>query len=227
MEVSGVVLAAGRAERFGGAANKVWSEVAGRPLLHHALGALWSSGLLDELVVVLRPEESAHVDKLSDELELPLRCAVGGARRQDSARSGVEAAAGVYVLVHDGARPVVEPRMVEAVLEAARRHGAAVPTVPVVDTMRYLDQEGFLRAEGPARGGLVHIQTPQGFRREVLLEAYKAAAGHASSLSDDAAAVLLNGHPVATVPGDPLNLKVTQWTDLESVRCLVERTPHR
>jgi len=220
MRISGVVLAAGRGQRFGGAENKVWCEVAGHPLLYHALRSLWGSGLLDELVVVVRPGEEDPLKQRAGQWHVPFAVALGGLRRQDSALAGVKAASGDYVLVHDGARPVVGHTTVAAVLEAARLHGAAVPVIPVVDTLRYRDEEGFLRREGPARDGLVRIQTPQAFHRALLLEAY-AAARH-MSLTDDAAAVLAHGGSVAAVPGDASNVKVTRRADLELVGRLLD-----
>ncbi len=224
MRISGVVLAAGRGERFGGSENKVWQEVAGRPLLFHALSSLWKSDLLDELVVVVRPGDEGPLEQLAEHWEVPFTVAAGGRRRQDSALAGVKAATGDYVLVHDGARPVVGNRTIRRVLEAAQLHGAAVPVVPVVDTLRYCDQEGYLRPGGPDRGGLVHIQTPQAFRRALLLEAYAAAGDE--QLTDDAAALLTQGRSVVAVPGDVSNVKVTRRADLELVGRLLDPIGH-
>ncbi len=225
MVVSGVVLAAGEGRRFGGTSNKVWCVSAGKPLVGHALGSLGSCGLVDELVLVLRSEDAPLLGEFEHVLNVPLKRVVGGARRQDSARLGVRAARGDYVLVHDGARPLVSHALVRAVLEAARRHGAAVPTLPVVDTLRYVDDGGFVKAEGPTREGLVHMQTPQGFRRALLLEAYEEAERAGRSLPDDATAVLAIGHPVAAIAGDPANVKVTTPCDLELVARLLSQAP--
>lgn len=211
MEASGIVLAAGAGTRFGG--EKVWATLGGRPVLFHALAALGQTPGVGELVLVLRPGEEGRAAKLERELPLPLQVVRGGARRMDSARAGLGAAAGAVVLVHDGARPLVTPELVLRVLEAARRHGAAVPVVPIPDTARYMEGE-FLRPTAVERAGLVAVQTPQGFRRELLLAGYAEAARRGVDLPDDAAAVLLLGHPVAAVPGDPWNLKVTWPADL-------------
>ncbi len=217
MGVSGVVLAAGLGERLGLGSNKVWASVAGATLLDHAVRGLARTGLLDELVVVLRSDERARGASLTGICGVPLRTVVGGARRQDSARNGVEAATGAYVLVHDAARPVINTSVVAAVLEAAMRHGAAVPVFPVADTMCYVDEEGFLVLAGPDRQGLVHVQTPQGFSRELLIRAYNDMAARDEPLTDDATAVLRIGRCVAAVPGDPAMLKVTRPDDLRLV----------
>lgn len=211
MEASGIVLAAGAGTRFGG--GKVWAALGGRPVLFHALSAVSQTPGVDELVLVVRPGEEGRAIELGRELPLPLRVVPGGARRMESARAGLAAASGEHVLVHDGARPLVTPELALRVLEAARRHGAAVPVVPIPDTVRHTEG-GVLRPDAIERAGLVAVQTPQGFRRELLLAGYAEAARRGLDLPDDAAAVLLLGHPVAAVPGDPWNLKVTWPADL-------------
>ncbi len=213
MDASAVILAAGRGARFGGERTKVWALLAGRPLLWHVLHAFVQCGAVDEIVVVTRPGEEGDVAALAREFSSPAVVVVGGERRQDSALVGIEAACGEYALVHDGARPLVSPVLIHRVLDAARRHGAVVPVVPITDTVRYAG-EVFLKRDAVDREGLVQIQTPQGFRRDVLLKAYAEATAPGVALPDDAAAVLALDHPVATVPGDPANLKITLPEDL-------------
>lgn len=214
MDVSGVILAAGRGERFGGQENKALALLCGRPLLYHSLVAFARAGVVDELVVVARPGEEPLVEGALAEVPLPGRVVRGGERRQDSARAGVLAASGELVLIHDAARPLVSPELIRRVVAAARKHGAVVPILPVVDTIRRVDGRGFLKAGQVPREGLVRIQTPQGFRRELILSAYAQAEKRSFLLSDDAAAVLAMGRPVAAVPGDPRNLKITYPEDL-------------
>lgn len=212
MGVSGVILAAGRGTRFGGAGNKVWEPLAGRPVLGHAIEAFSSSGVVDEIVVVIRAEDEPRLASLCIR-DLPLRVVRGGKLRADSARAGLTAARGTHVLIHDGARALVTPDLIAQTLEATKLHGAAVPVVAVSDTVRYA-REGWLHREAIARADLVQIQTPQGFTRDLLLRAYAEAERQGLALNDDAAAVLALGHPVATVPGDPANLKITRREDL-------------
>ncbi len=212
MRVSGIILAAGVGTRFGAPEAKVWARLAGRPLLGHVIDAFARSGDVDELVVVVRAGDEHRLGDLP-EVGVPLHGVHGGERRADSARAGLAAASGKYVLVHDGARPLVTPELIACVLQAAEDHGAAVPVVPVPDTVRYVEG-AFLRPTAVERDELVVIQTPQGFRRELLAEGYVLAARQGVDLPDDAAAVLLLGHPVAVVPGDPANVKVTRPQDL-------------
>lgn len=215
-----MILAAGRGERFGGQGNKVLFPLKGRALLSWSLEAFAASGAVEELVVVARPGEEGKVTRLVPASGLPVEVVPGGERRQDSARAGVEAARGRYVLVHDAARPLVTPELIRRVLEAAVEHGAAVPVLPVVDTVRYVDGRGFLRPEEVPRSGLVHVQTPQGFLRELLLRALRHAHRAGTPLTDDAAALLALGKAVATVPGDPRNLKITHPQDIELAEAL-------
>lgn len=210
MRVSAIILAAGVGTRFGAPEAKVWARLAGRPLLGHVIDAFARSGDVDELVVVVRAGDEHRLRDLP-EVGVPLHVVHGGERRADSARAGLSQARGNYVLIHDGARPLVSPELIRRVLAAAGRHGAAVPILPVSDTVRYA-HNSYLQNEPVDRTGLVRVQTPQGFRRDLLAQAYAQAVGE--DLPDDAAAVLALGHPVATVPGDPANLKVTWPEDL-------------
>jgi 2-C-methyl-D-erythritol 4-phosphate cytidylyltransferase len=212
-----VVPAAGSGSRFGGA--KLWAELGGQPVLAWVLRALGdpASGL-SELVVVADPRDHRRIAELSSELapRLGCRCVPGGARRQESVSNGIGVTAREWVLVHDGARPAVTPELLARVLGAAQRVGAASAYVPVVDsTARVV--AGRLDAILP-RGELGAIQTPQAFRRDLLLRAHQAAAAAGLEADDDAALVLALGEPVAAVPGDPSNLKVTRTQDLLALR---------
>jgi len=221
VRASGVILAAGRGERFGGQVNKVFVLLRGRPLLRWCVDAFLASEAVGELVVVARPGEEGQVSELLSEVPLPVQVVPGGKRRQDSARAGVEAARGEYVLVHDAARPLVSPELIRRVLKATEEFGAAVPVFPVVDTVRYVDERGFLRPDDVPRAGLVRIQTPQGFRRELLLSALEVAERQGLPLTDDASAVLALGRRVAAVPGAPENLKITHPEDLKLAESLL------
>ncbi|MCS7217010.1 MAG: 2-C-methyl-D-erythritol 4-phosphate cytidylyltransferase [Candidatus Bipolaricaulota bacterium] len=208
MRASGILLAAGKAERFG--QDKVFLELGGVPVLVRAARAFQEAGAVEELVAVVRPGAELRAAALLQDLEIPVRVVTGGPRRRDSSLAGVEAARGEIVLIHDAARPLVSPELIRRVLVAAEKHGAAVPVLPVVDTLRYAEND-FLKPEVLPRAGLVAIQTPQGFRRELLLSALQECD---EDLPDDAAALLSRGIPVATVPGDLKNLKLTYPEDL-------------
>jgi len=205
---SGIILAAGRGERFGG--PKVLAELGGVPVLLHSVRAFLSSQVVQELIVVAQPTMEPQVVALLEALDFPVRVVPGGKRRRDSALAGVEEAKSEYVLIHDAARPLVPPELIRRVLRAAEEHGAAVPVIPVVDTLRYVEN-GFLSGKSVSRTGLFAMQTPQAFRRDLLLSALREAD---EELPDDAEALLRRGIPVAAVPGDPKNLKITYPEDL-------------
>lgn len=219
MRASGVILAAGRSERFG--QDKVFSELRGSPVLLYSVRAFLEAGVVEELVVVARPGAEFRAAALLQNGDFPVKVVTGGKRRRDSSLAGVEAAQGEFVLIHDVARPLVSPELIRRVLAAAREHGAAVPVLPVVDTLRYVEN-GFLKPEALPRAGLVAIQTPQGFRRDLLLSALRECD---EDLPDDAAALLSRGIPVAAVPGDPRNLKLTHPEDLALASALLGENP--
>jgi len=208
VRASGIILAAGRSERFG--EDKIFAELQGLPVLLHSVRAFLAAEVVEEIVVVARPGTEFRVAMLLQDLDFPIRVVTGGQRRRDSSLAGVEAACGEFVLIHDAARPLVSPELIKRVLASAEAHGAAVPVLPMVDTLRYVEN-GFLKPEVLPRAGLVAMQTPQGFRRDLLLPALKEGD---EDLPDDAAALLSRGIPVAVVPGDRRNLKLTYPEDL-------------
>jgi 2-C-methyl-D-erythritol 4-phosphate cytidylyltransferase/2-C-methyl-D-erythritol 2,4-cyclodiphosphate synthase len=131
-------------------------------------------------------------------------------------RNGVQAATAEVVLVHDGARPLATPALADAVANAAAQHGAAVPVVPVVDSLKR--GGGATLGASVERDGIVRAQTPQGARRQILLDALAAARDEA--FSDEAALLESQNIAIATVPGEAQNIKVTSAQDLEMVRAL-------
>jgi len=142
----------------------------------------------------------------------------GGERRRDSVRAGLDALADCdYVVVHDGARPLVTKALIDAALAGARETGAALCAVPVSDTVKRTDDAGLVRST-VSRAGLWLAQTPQAFRTELLLRAHEATEIDAT---DDAALVELLGEPVRVVMGSPRNLKVTTPADLRLAEALL------
>jgi 2-C-methyl-D-erythritol 4-phosphate cytidylyltransferase len=214
---SAIVPAAGSGARFGG--PKLWADLSGQPVLAWVLQALGdpASGV-DELVVVTDPSDHHRVVELASAAapRLGCLCVEGGARRQDSVSQGLRACTKEMVLVHDGARPGVTPELCARVLRSAREVGAASACVPVPDSTAVV-REGRL-VEVLTRAELGAIQTPQAFRHELLLRAHSEALAAGRDADDDAALVLALGEPVAAVPGDPRNLKVTRTEDILALR---------
>lgn len=211
--IAGVVVAAGRGTRAG--LDKVWADLGGRPLLLHSVATLAACGIRP-LVLVVAPERLAAAHGLPD----VDRVVPGGERRRDSVQNGLLAlpAEAEWVLVHDGARPFVSPAVVAATVAAALEVGAAVPGVPLVDTVKRVRAGRVV--ETVPREELRAVQTPQVFRRALLQAALER---FAEDVSDEAALVERLGQPVAVAPGDPANFKVTTAEDLERARALVAR----
>ena len=161
---------------MGGDTNKVLLAVAGVPIVARAASALAKADEVDELIVVAAATEVEPLTRLMKGLDLAVttRVVVGGAERADSVTHGVRATdeRAEIVLIHDGARPFLSQRIIGDVIEAARRHGAAIPARPVIETLKRVDRGRV--AETVDREGLFGAQTPQGFQRARLVAAIEA-----------------------------------------------------
>jgi 2-C-methyl-D-erythritol 4-phosphate cytidylyltransferase/2-C-methyl-D-erythritol 2,4-cyclodiphosphate synthase len=150
----------------------------------------------------------------------------GGATRQDSVRAGLEALRADppgFVLIQDAARPFASESLVARAIAAARSFGAAVPGLPVTDTIKEIDEHGAIKAT-PARAGLRAVQTPQAFRFDLILAAHRsAAAAGRQDLTDDAAVAEWAGHPVHVFEGDAANMKVTTGEDFSAAEARLLR----
>lgn len=217
-----IVVAAGASRRMG-VPDKMMLDLLGRPMLAWTLDALASARSVRRLVVVTGPE---RVDQLAATSWIRDRGALvvaGGVRRQESVAAGVRASDAEVVLVHDGARPLVTPSLVDAVAAASHECGAAIPCLPVSATLKRI--EGGQVVATIDRADLATAQTPQGARRELLEAAW---AVHDPSgpetFTDEAALLEASGFDVVAVPGEPENLKVTVPGDVDlAVAILVRR----
>jgi 2-C-methyl-D-erythritol 4-phosphate cytidylyltransferase / 2-C-methyl-D-erythritol 2,4-cyclodiphosphate synthase len=217
--VEAVVVAAGAGMRMGGL-DKGALLLLGRPVLAWALDALAASPAVRRIIVVEAPGRVPTLSSLPWVRALDATVVPGGLRRQESVAAGVREADADLVLVHDGVRPLVSRALVDAVIEATARHGAAVPCLAVHETLKRVDGD-----IGP--GGVAHVretvdrsdlataQTPQGARRDLLLRAF---AEHdpagPETFTDEASLLEASGVPVVAVPGEATNLKVTYPEDL-------------
>jgi 2-C-methyl-D-erythritol 4-phosphate cytidylyltransferase/2-C-methyl-D-erythritol 2,4-cyclodiphosphate synthase len=204
-----------------GGTDKLLASIGGRPLLAHTLAALAGAPEVASIVVVTSADRRRALDRAAWLPEgVTLGFADGGQRRQDSVRAGFDALEQLVpdpeghrvVLVHDGARPLVPPTLIASVIEAAATHGAAIPVVPLAETVKRVDGERI--AETVDRSGLATAQTPQGFRRGLLRTALESSEAGAGTWTDEAALLEACRIPVHVVPGDAANLKVTVPADL-------------
>jgi 2-C-methyl-D-erythritol 4-phosphate cytidylyltransferase len=173
-------------------------------------------GSIGAVVVVCPETRHAAVRAVAGGLGLSgVRCVPGGPRRRDSVAAGLEEVGDAeIVVVHDAARPLVSPRLIEAVIAAARRHGAATAAVPCVDTIKRVEKG--MVVETLPRTALVAVQTPQAFATQLLRRAHTVVPGE--DASDDCLLVEWLGEPVAVVPGEVGNRKITHPEDLEWFR---------
>ena len=213
-----IVVAAGASRRAG--TDKLSAEIAGRPLLRWTLEALAASPVIARMVVVTAGDRVAELRGAAWLPDTVVSVVAGGGRRHESVATGVDelvrlgASDDSVVLVHDGARPVVTPALVEAIADATARHGAAIPVVPVAETIKRLDGE--LVGATVDREGLALAQTPQGARLGLLRAAFgRFPPGGLRNWTDEAALLEACSIPVHAIDGHPANFKVTLAADLD------------
>jgi 2-C-methyl-D-erythritol 4-phosphate cytidylyltransferase len=212
-DVGVILVAGGTGRRFGGAIPKQFQLLDGRPMLAVAASRFVGLAGLACMVVVVADDARERAEASLRPLGLPLRFASAGAERQHSVASGLAALDEqcTVVAVHDAARPLVRPEAIAACVAAARATGAAILAAPVPDTVKRVC-DGRIVATLP-RDDLWMAQTPQAFAVDVLRRAHAAAAQDLVA-TDDAALVERLGVPVAIVPGDASNRKITSPEDL-------------
>ncbi len=222
-----IVPAAGRGERLGPGLPKALRLLGGSPILVHAIRALTSARSVSLVVVAAPPDDVDEVRALlkADESDCEVRVIAGGETRQDSVARALQClpAEVDVVLVHDAARPLVPPELVDAVAGAVRSGACAVvPGVALADTVKVVDVGGRVVAT-PDRSSMRAIQTPQGFDRQVLQAAHAAADLDDPSITDDAGLVERLGRPVLVIPGHEEAFKVTRPIDLLLAEAVLAR----
>ena len=211
-KVGAIVVAAGTGRRMG-EVEKIFANLAGKPLLAHTVDVFQRCPAIDQVVIVLskqRLDEGWRLVKEHRWSKVSEVCP-GGARRQDSVKEGLGRLSGCqWVVIHDGARPCLSLGLIEEGLSEARQSGAAIPALPVTDTIKVVSSNSFV-TETPLRQRLWSVQTPQVFRFDIINEAYRKAQGE---VTDDATLVENLGYKVKVYPGSYTNIKVTNPEDL-------------
>lgn len=214
--VYAIVLAAGRGRRMGGGLPKQFLSLAGRPLLFHALKAFELADSVDRVVLVAPAD---RVDRCREDVRAwgigkVTSVVAGGEKRQDSVAEGLGAvpATASVIAVHDGARPLILPEQIDAVVGLAREKGSAALGTPVTDTVKEIEGGRVLRTLDRSR--MWRVQTPQAFRAPILREAHGEAARRGCLGTDDASLVEQLNAPVHVAPGREDNLKITAQEDL-------------
>lgn len=219
-----VIVSAGKGRRMNSTVSKQYLPIGDKPMVVHAIEAFQRSQEVDAIVLVVGAGDESYGWELvrSHGLDKVSTVIAGGAERQHSVRRGLDELVRLYpevewVLVHDGARPLVTPEVIARSLEAAQETGAAVPGVRVKDTIKQADSELKVAAT-PERSSLWAVQTPQAFRVDVLLAAHSRAEEDGVLGTDDAMLVERLGIRVKIAQGDERNVKVTTPDDLVFAR---------
>jgi len=213
-----IILAAGRGTRMNQTINKMYLPLKGKPIIAHTLEAFYSLDIVQGITLVVSPgEEELMREKVLDIYppKKPIKLVQGGAERQHSVYNGLKELPSdtQLVAIHDGARPLITPQVIERSFEVAKRWGAAVAGMPVKDTIKVVDSNGRVK-DTPDRSYLWLVQTPQTFRYSLIMEAHKRAIEDNFLATDDSALVERLGKEVYMIEGGYENLKVTTPEDI-------------
>jgi 2-C-methyl-D-erythritol 4-phosphate cytidylyltransferase len=221
-DVGVVIVAGGSSTRTSGTELKQFRWVAGKPMLLHSLQAFMSRKDVVSVVCVIPRDFVADPPPWIFQCDIDrLLLSIGGETRTDSVRNGLEDLPdeASIALVHDAARPLIDDAVVDRVIAKAREGECAVPGLPIIDTVKEVDDEGRV-VRTMDRSKLWRVQTPQGFPREIIERAHREAKQARVNATDDAALCERIGAPVAIVPGNPRMMKVTTDTDFERIEAL-------
>jgi len=205
--------------------SKQFTELGGTPILLHTLRKFAGVDAVSEIWIALRENEIAGFrarleSEAEDVLKKKVELVAGGEHRQQSVENALKAVAAApddIVLVHDAVRPFVAPQIIQEVIAAAEKYGAAIAGLPAVDTVKQVERtaEGALIKTTIPRAGIVMAQTPQGFRYSVIKKAFDEASADGFLGTDEASLVERSGHQVAVVMGAARNIKITTPADME------------
>jgi 2-C-methyl-D-erythritol 4-phosphate cytidylyltransferase len=211
-KVGAVIVAAGKGERMGGL-DKMFALLGGEPVLARVVSVFEACSLISQIVIVLGEQNLERGKKLVAQAGFSKVADVcpGGKLRQDSVAAGLSRLKSCHwVVIHDGARPLVTTALIEAGLQAAKESGAAVAAVPVTDTIKVAGDGRFVQGT-PPRERLWAVQTPQVFRSDIITKAYRKAE---AEVTDDASLVEKLGYRVKLFMGSYDNIKITNANGL-------------
>ena len=216
-----VIVAAGTASRMGGI-DKVMAPLAGEPMIRRSVRVFQECEIIREIVIVTRADLMEEIAALCKEYSKVTAVITGGNTRQESVEMGLAALSDKVkvVAIHDGARPLITNAVIDRAVRAGSTYGAAIPTVPVKDTIKVV--RGGVVAETPERSRLQAVHTPQVFDLDLLKAALKKAWDDEVTVTDDSGAVERIGMKVKAVSGDERNIKITTPLDLKIAEVLLE-----
>lgn len=217
MKVYAVIVAAGMGTRMGSQTTKQLMKLSGYPVLYHTLRAFEETECVDGMVVVVREDEKQFIKEAIIEqycIEKVIGIVTGGATRTESVYQGIAYIQGeALVLVHDGARPLVTGEEIQRVINALKEHDGAVLGIPSKDTIKTVDEQGRI-INTLDRSALWQVQTPQGFRKEILLKGYEAIKTNTTIYDDASLLEGIDGVDVVMVEGYSTNIKITTPEDM-------------
>lgn len=227
-KISVIVVAAGKGSRFGGPEKKVLAKIDGRPMFLRTLEHFINRDDVIQTLLVIAPEDQDDFkQKFGANLGfMGVQSVLGGKERTDSVANALGKVRddAELVAIHDAARPCVSITMIEAVFAEAGKTGAAILAAPLRGTIKKVGESGFIDATVP-REGLWEAQTPQVFKRHVIVDAYGKRAQVPGPVTDDAQLVEAAGHPVAIVESDFSNLKITTRGDIPLAAAIIKGRP--
>jgi len=221
--VAAIVVAAGKGTRFSSKTLKPLAKLEGQAVIMHSLAVLNRHPDIKEIIVVVNSHNRGGIFKAihKSAIKKVKALVLGGARRQDSVAHGLKAVSkeAGFVLIHDAARPLIEGNKISAAIDAAKKSGGAILGVPVKDTVKAIDKKNFVK-KNIDRSNLWAIQTPQVFKKELILKAYKKFAK--TTVTDDASLVEKLGKKVSVVFGSYDNIKITTPEDLLIAQAIIK-----
>ncbi|WP_304509293.1 2-C-methyl-D-erythritol 4-phosphate cytidylyltransferase [Anaerotignum sp.] len=223
--VSAIIVAAGCGKRMGGQTKKQFLLLDGKEVLAHTVDRFEHHSKIQDIILVTGEDNLEDVKAMVKTYgwKKVFSVIAGGKERQDSVKRGLKVLSEKteIVLIHDGVRPFVTQDMIERSIDAAQKCGGSVLGVAAKDTIKICDEAGMVM-ETPKRSTLWHIQTPQAFRKELILNAYDKAESAGFLGTDDASVAEFAGEKIKVIPGSYQNIKITTKEDLWVATCFLE-----
>lgn len=214
--ITAIIVAAGSSRRMG--FDKLFAPLAGKPVVAHSIAAFEKSGDIDQIILVAREERIKELEQLvkKEKFRKVGKIVPGGAERHISVWKGLQAVSAetAYVVIHDGARPLVTPALIKKCVALAHTEGAVSCSAPIPDTVKRASTDQVV-TESVERSGLWAMQTPQVFNSGLILQAYAALIAKNEQVTDEVSAVQKMGKKIALLRNDDWNLKITFPRDLE------------
>lgn len=223
MKVTCIVPSAGKGRRLKVKEDKPFVMLEGKPLLSHTLKALEDSAVIDKIIVAVSRNKLKACENIVKKYKFRKVCAVvcGGKRRFGSVKNALRKVKDAdFILIHDGVRPFIDRSQIKKLLAAAKRFGGAISAIPARQTLKFISVNSFV-VRTPERKFLWEAQTPQVFRKDLIVEAYKKAKDR--NVTDDSSLVERLGHKVKILKGSFRNIKVTTREDLELAKILIKK----